>query len=567
MKLHTVYRPNWHRFIAVLLAISLVLIPVHFPKRVSAEGTDQKIPANYFTDDFSDNRYSNGVTYKWNQNIGSGNTAIVENGVYKIAKGAGSTYSAISRLTVRDSEADHSYEWKDHTVELKYMREPESSTVTQANTLQIFAKIQEDAKCYYRLQLTGNLTVGGTGTFSLFKFYYDEESQTYTSKELGRSGPTTTPGVWYTIRMEFSGNRIKVYYDDKLQINVEDENAYEKGAIELRTQGNSGSGITYIDDFSMTPSGGATVFSDSFVDDRYFNGTTYQWNHGAEIAYQWEKHHTNGTSSSIGLSDQQYADTYGNSLNVDRATSSAADYILLTVKSPDGTDITASWEDYTVEADIRRNTSTSAGVYLMGKVHRDSNGKLYYYALKIHSNHVYLNKYFISSTDNKAYNTASIILASSAAGEGNWAHARMTFEGNRITASLTYIKNGAETTVTNTITDNGTWTSGAAEAGPYFEAGGVGIRVDRAGDTASWVANIDNFKVTSADGTVLFYDDFSDETYFNGKTTRFDPDAIEPWDINWTLNESKLSGTVQSVITEAGTSEICRAAQQAGNSR
>ena len=71
----------WHRTLALILALSLVLIPVYFPSAANAEAAEFTGPNNYFVDDFTDSRYLNGVTYQW-KTIGD-HTGAVADGVYR----------------------------------------------------------------------------------------------------------------------------------------------------------------------------------------------------------------------------------------------------------------------------------------------------------------------------------------------------------------------------------------------------------------------------------------------------------------------------------------------------
>ena len=67
----------WRRALALLVALSLVLIPVKFPGAAKAVGqtVTETAPGSYFSDDFSDDSLLQGVTYKWNY-AGMGNHSI-----------------------------------------------------------------------------------------------------------------------------------------------------------------------------------------------------------------------------------------------------------------------------------------------------------------------------------------------------------------------------------------------------------------------------------------------------------------------------------------------------------
>jgi 3-keto-disaccharide hydrolase len=75
--------------------------------------------------------------------------------------------------------------------------------------------------------------------------YYTEAGRRITLKYVDAP---VAPGVWHTLRVEFSGRRIRVALDGKTYIEVEDPHIAGPGAVGLWTKADS---VTAFDDFSF----------------------------------------------------------------------------------------------------------------------------------------------------------------------------------------------------------------------------------------------------------------------------------------------------------------------------
>jgi hypothetical protein len=54
--------------------------------------------------------------------------------------------------------------------------------------------------------------------------------------------------VWHTLRVEFQGKRIRIFLNDKLYIEAEDDHLKEPGAVGVWTKADS---VTVFDDFKF----------------------------------------------------------------------------------------------------------------------------------------------------------------------------------------------------------------------------------------------------------------------------------------------------------------------------
>ena len=173
---------GWRRVIALLLAAAMLVIPVHFPGHAHAVEEETVYHPTYFTDDFSNEKYLNGVSYQWNM---SSDTWTVADGILtENTEGTGSynrwmTVSATTADPENPAEViDIAYNWQDYTVETKFTKQIYTYTSGEeekqgVHTVKIMANVQEDNRFYYVLEITGGPT-NDTGTLALRKAWLDE---------------------------------------------------------------------------------------------------------------------------------------------------------------------------------------------------------------------------------------------------------------------------------------------------------------------------------------------------------------------------------------------------------
>ena len=137
------------------------------------------------------------------------------------------------------------------------------------------------------------------------------------------------------------------------------------------------------------------ILTDSFGDNRYTNGTFYQWNTKDRYAP------VTRTLGNDGLYSVALGDTAQTENNYAVTYLTARDLV-------DGTDYSAGWTDYSVEMTGRLNTGATTNqnkMFLMGRVQKLADGTINYYAaaLRYSMNVVYLYKGTINGTDNPGF--------------------------------------------------------------------------------------------------------------------------------------------------------------------
>ena len=165
MKKSFMNRPLWHglrRIIAIVLAFSMILIPVHFPGRANAVGASTGsngnivLPQNYFQDDFASDKYLNGVTYQWDFTR-TGQSYIRDGKYYldpDLATGGYVYYNyALLKATTTDPETktttDVAATWKNYTVEADVTRLDNTNNVQGGIMGRVSLDPATGKICYY----------------------------------------------------------------------------------------------------------------------------------------------------------------------------------------------------------------------------------------------------------------------------------------------------------------------------------------------------------------------------------------------------------------------------------
>ena len=517
------------RTLAVILAISMVLIPVHIPGHVHAENAEAVEHPVLFEDDFADSAYAEGTSYKW---VKSGTTSITD-GTLVMNK------SSEVRLAVYAPDASSSARANlgDHAVEVKFTKnvagtKPYAILRTRAQTVN---GVWE----YYQLEVTGNAdSTSGALAFRRYYSYYDETAQKYKQgNTLFSSASLDTVNFangMHTMKIVVSGEDLYVYYDGVCKNKVNAETGeyipfndpegvtpLTGGEVALAT-GSAAGTVTY-DDLVVTDLSGKTLFKEDFSNaDRFASGHTFEWTEKStaepqDVTYTWTNNEwgTQHGAHVHTITDGVYKIYTPN----DRVNGHS--YLNGTVN---GQDISDLWTDYTVSVDIKKTTDSNYGAGVVGRVRPVYDGETIkgyiYYQVLVHKSNVRINKSYIDAngTVQRAAPVQGRIYDLPVGGASNGVQVTLEvkFSGNRITVYL-YDAEGKllESQLTEKqrtfVDDKESYTIGGetTATGAALPVGGnVGIAFIGGTSNAAWSAEYDNFKVTLPDGTVAFEEDF-----------------------------------------------------------
>ena len=170
----------WQRIVSALLAVSLLLIPVRFPEAANAtqEGSATVSgPANYLSDDFSDGRYADGLTVKYNTTNGNWNIA---DG--KLTETASAACNWLYLESYDASGNDYSSSWSNFTAEFSYSRDLLDASA-QADPKEQYVRFwirksnastaHKEASLGYIVQIASDNDRDGDSSLALIKSWYD----------------------------------------------------------------------------------------------------------------------------------------------------------------------------------------------------------------------------------------------------------------------------------------------------------------------------------------------------------------------------------------------------------
>ena len=563
------------RVIALVVALSMLLIPVEFPGLANAVGAstgssgEVVLPQNYFYDDFSDNKYLNGVTYQWD--VSRTGQSYVRDGKYYLdpdtVSGGYVYYNyALLRATASDPETKASVDvtasWKDYTVEVDINRVENTVNVQGGILGRVSIDPATGKLCYYTF-------VVRDGDALLYKSYVDSTGTYKNNQLLGRPS-TKSPGkVTTRIAMEFAGNTIKCYANGSLVYTYVDDGTYgaplTSGTVGMYVTPNNA--LVSYDNFRVSYSPETTAFFDDFTDERYFDGYTYQWvdEPGPEqpkydVSYNWGKF---GSSSIDGaVAEGRFA--------VQTLRSAAANYLFLNAKTVGDADPFAVWSDYKVEVDVQRINAAEGGdggLYLLGRVNGDGS----FYALQYYGE---ISLWRFSGGLAQSAPTGVRLKNVGFVGRdyAGQIHMEMSFSGDQISVyAVARDENGQITREERFSVADSTYTSG-----------GIGMLTKgNAGDTGedgAWTAYWDNVKVTLEDGTVVLNETFDsadnsmdadgmkvasvyeipqvvEEHWVVNGGVISTPVPVLPQDVTYTWTETFTADTVASVAAKGSSSD------------
>lgn len=258
----------------------------------------------------------------------------------------------------------------------------------------------------------------------------------------------------------------------------------------------------------------SNYFADDFSNSAYADGLKYQWN---SDAYSTEVKDGKYYLSTHGCaSNYYYNHSWLSAMTVDG--------------SGNAVDQTASWSDYTVEADVTRVPTTELpnGGYSGIFVRMDPVNKTCY-AFEIKNDRVVLFKVWLSN-GKLTYQNVQQNYSYKSAGNDTF---RMKVEayGNNIKCYI-------DGNLAIDYTDDGT------KYGEAFLTGTAGMRLT----TRGWYTMFDNFQVTMPGGTVTFSDDFSDGRYVSGTTYQWSSlEQPKPQDVTYTWTSNDMNGAAAKV--------------------
>ena len=422
---------GWHRLIAAVLALSMVVIPVHFPGNANA--AEENLPDTFYKEDFN----TEGITYRWetrtNTEADKVASATVADGKMSLSNPDANTghdgQYVTSILTAKSGETDDTDQWTNYTVEMKGKILTSGSNQTK---LGIMGRISKDTN--------GNMTFyyayirAGVQKVYLYKCTMNAAGAQTLVTELAAPAVTSTVanGADNTLKMTFKGNEIKVYLDDVEYISLEDDSSTHGGVgIQLTRRGTA-----EVDYVKVTHGDATTGFVENFADSRYIDGVEYDWAIHTKTA-------TNQAASATVANGKMSLSNYSGATT---QASSDAHYATAILAAQSGNaDYTDQWTNYTVEmkGKILSSVSNQTKLGIMGRISKDTNGNMTFYYAYIRSGgqKVYLYKYTLSaagtqSTTPTAIGTGSYNLTSATVANNVDNILKMTFEDKRIKVFL-----------------------------------------------------------------------------------------------------------------------------------
>ena len=462
----------WRRILALTLVVSLLPIPAALP-RVTAAATPR---------------------YLWSRDFNGG---AVTDGYYQVDTSQSrvkDNYTYLTAMAEASGESvDTAKTWTDYTVEMDFMRHGAPSY-----SYGIYLIGRNNGQMFYALRSCG----------PIIELYRHDGNGIPTEMLKQTTFPTTTD-QWYHLKMTFKGNTITCTASNQdgtgaktFSYTDTSADAPTSGSPGIYVRGNADTWSPRFDNFKVTDAQGEQLFFDDFSDERYMTG---DFRPDADAVYPtYIKDGFHNDTYETGLTHRYDVNSIGGAVKDGyyEVVSSAAPgnhYTKLTVTTEDSPNLADSWTDYTVETDFMRvgATATSSAIYLTGR----DNGQVRY---ELHASGTSLALYRCDE-NGLSYPLGQQNFATMT---DQWYHLKMQFKGNVIICTATNMLGTAEASFTATDT--------AANA-PQNGTCGIHVR----GIAASWNPRFDNFKVTDTNGTVLFFDDYTDSRYLDGMTTRW----------------------------------------------
>lgn len=513
---------RFRRVIAGVLAISMVLIPVQFSNRASAvqEGFLESFPPNYMVDDYANSQFLNGVKYQYVTE--AYDASVIEKGVYSCFLSDYSNNKLL--LNTKDANGGNpSAFWTDYTVEADVQRD---GGKTSSDVVYLIGRYS--AAGYYAVMFAGM-------NFSLATV--DAEGNVKRLKDLGSSVGDSTYDQWVHIKMTFRGSTISIILTgNKLDgtpvetVHTFENSTYTMGGVGLWAARGTASQKTWtarFKNFKVTLADGTVAYSGGIDTKSTYtaNGVEYTWTETLSSKYNFSDCGGNLVLSS-GPKDGEM-DEEGR-----RGVYNNAMYVIAESYDPianRAADLAQSWDNYTVEANVTRlETDANEMAGIMGRMTFNKSGKFgSYYLFAVKADRIILYKYYYDAQG--AWKNVPLMqgvgllpAGTDATGpKGTTVHLKMEFLDDTIKCYF----NGV---LAYEVVDDGYY-------GEPLRTGTAGIFMQSRG----WAAAYDNFLITFSNDVTSFYDDFSDERFFNGVTYQMQSTGEPIWQdvtYHWTTN-------------------------------
>ena len=262
----------WTRVIALVLAFSMLLIPVQFPSRAAA--LEERQNDTFFEDDFSTDGFITGVTTKWNEKhfYGENSVRYADGRVYfENSNTAQNAHNhSLVYLTKTDGATEYTKFWTDYSVEISggFI----SGQLATQTHLGVMGRVQVDAEgvtTFYYAYVKQN-----SSNVWLYKVTIAVDGKQTPVLIANTAAVKTAPDTEHTLKMSFEGNNIKVLVDGNCYIDVIDESNFSTCGgvgIQLTRQGNA-----YVDWIKVTHASITESFVDNF--DSAQSDSALQWN-------------------------------------------------------------------------------------------------------------------------------------------------------------------------------------------------------------------------------------------------------------------------------------------------
>ena len=557
----------WRRALALLVALSLVLIPVKFPGAAKAVGqtVTETAPGSYFSDDFSDDSLLQGVTYKWNY-AGTGNHSIAGGKLQLGLKDTSGHNAVYLSATTGEGESlqDVSADWTDYTVTTVLDRSHVPGASHMGGVLGRVSKDADGKYSYYLIMVQGNLPDKAAETdklsVKLFKVVgANSVTQYVPSGEIAvMIGTAVKAGFAKStaneIKVTFTGDKIQCWVDGELAIDYKDSAPITAGTVGLYQQ--TGWQLD-VDSFKIDFADGSNSVCDDFSDTRFETGVTTKWDgsqvveNSTTVDYKWNTNYPGKVTGTVENG------TFTLNALANRA------YFWLSAEKDDPEnvgskiDATAAWTDYTLDVDVARHAATADGsvgypsphVWLrVTRVATGSDGKnpgFTGYAVKIRGTTMYIMKASFNVESSNNFKYTSLCQVNYTVPVGEMTHLKFSAVGNTLTAVLTKKSDGS--VLAQKTVEDSTYTCGT-----------IYTHVEYSSAATVNKAEFDNYTVTLNNGVEVFKDDFSDDSVFQGEQQIYTVSKNAPTaadvDFTWTETlQNSSSADTTAEITAGGT--------------
>ena len=359
---------RWRRFVAMILALSMLLIPVYFPS--AADAVEGATVVNEFTDEFTTDLSETRTTspweqgYTWVRNEDSANFGVSE-GRLSITFDTTPTKPSFAYISAPASAggADAAATMTDYTIETSFTRKKLEGTEDTAGAVRPYVvfRLQKTDLGYtgYVFTVTGNYN--SATVLGIVRKLVPVSENAYNFKAVTPVGETSssfkiqnpTTGEC-PVKIELDGNAFTLSYVDHqgnpaqktyLDENVGDVGPYLSGSVGIGADSKTGT-VEY-GSFKLTlpkttpPANQTNELTDEFTTDLSETRTTSPWEQG----YAWTR---NEDSANLGVSDGKLAITF------DTTPTKPSFAYISAPAGAGGADAAAAMTDYTLETSFTR---------------------------------------------------------------------------------------------------------------------------------------------------------------------------------------------------------------------